>query len=66
MVLPVPRPQALALLRGRDGDGEMRLSQLIRKVILCFQYETSHMVKSNPKASWIQSSHTFKRGFIWC
>lgn len=38
--------------------------QLIRKVILCFQYETFHSVKSNPKTSWIQSSHTFKCDYL--
>lgn len=45
--------------------GDSPLIQLIRKVILCFQYETFHTVKSNPKTSWIQSSHTFKHDFIW-
>lgn len=45
--------------------GDSPLIQLIRKVILCFQYETFHTVKSNLKTSWIQSSHTFKRDFIW-
>lgn len=47
--------------RGRGAGAP--LVQLIRKVILCFQYETFHTVKSNPKTSWIQSSHTFKRDF---
>lgn len=45
--------------------GDSPLIQLIRKVILCFQYETFHTVKYDPKTSWIQSSHTFKRDFIW-
>lgn len=51
-----------ALSRRGRGPGAP-LVQLIRKVILCFQYETFHTVKSNPKTSWIQSSHTFKRDF---
>lgn len=50
--------------KAAEGTGAgAPLVQLIRKVILCFQYETFHMVKSNPKTSWIQSSHTFKRDF---
>lgn len=48
------------------SEGDVPLIQLVRKVILCFQYETFHTVKSNPKTSWIQSSHTFKRNFNWC
>lgn len=54
---PGPRPWS---------EGDVPLIQLVRRVILCFQYETFHTVKSNPKTSWIQSSHTFKRNFNWC
>lgn len=60
-VLASQAERQAAYLRGRGAGAP--LVQLIRKVILCFQYETFHTVKSNPKTSWIQSSHTFKHDF---